>query len=42
VQRLAERDVVIREIPSSGLVRVSCGYWTSDDDIDRLLAGLAA
>jgi L-cysteine/cystine lyase len=42
VQRLAERGVVVREIPGSGLVRVSCGYWTSDDDLDRLLAGLAA
>jgi len=42
VRRLAEGGVVLREIPGSGLVRVSCGYWTSDDDLDRLLAGLAA
>ena len=42
VERLYERGVVVREIPASGLVRVSCGYWTSDDDLDRLLAGLAA
>jgi L-cysteine/cystine lyase len=42
VQRLAERGVVVREIPGSGLVRVSCGYWTSDDDLERLLDGLAA
>jgi L-cysteine/cystine lyase len=42
VERLAERDVVVREIPTSGLVRVSCGYWTSDDDLERLLAGLRA
>jgi L-cysteine/cystine lyase len=41
VQRLYERGVVVREIPASGLVRVSCGYWTSDDDLDRLLDGLA-
>ena len=41
VERLAGQDVVVREIPASGLVRVSCGYWTSDDDLDRLLAGLA-
>jgi len=40
VARLAEHDVVVRDIPGSGLVRVSCGYWTSDDDLDRLLAGL--
>jgi L-cysteine/cystine lyase len=42
VARLAERGVVVREIPGSGLIRVSCGYWTSDDDLDRLLAGLAS
>jgi len=41
VARLAEHDVVVRDIPGSGLVRVSCGYWTSDDDLDRLLAGLS-
>jgi len=29
--------VIVREIPASGLVRVSCGYWTSDDDLDRPL-----
>jgi L-cysteine/cystine lyase len=40
VERLSEQDVVVREIPGSGLVRVSVGYWTSDDDLDRLLSGL--
>jgi L-cysteine/cystine lyase len=40
VELLAERDVVVREIPGSGLVRVSVGYWTSDDDLERLIAGL--
>ena len=40
VDRLAERGVVVREIPNTGLVRVSCGYWTSDDDLERLVAGL--
>jgi L-cysteine/cystine lyase len=40
VGRLAERGVVVREIPGSGLVRVSVGYWTSDDDLERLLAAL--
>jgi L-cysteine/cystine lyase len=42
VDRLAGHGVVVREIPGSGLVRVSCGYWTSDDDLNRLLAGLSA
>ena len=41
VERLAERGVVVREIPGSGLVRVSVGYWTSDDDLQRLLDGLS-
>jgi L-cysteine/cystine lyase len=40
VKRLAERNVIVREIPGSGLVRVSCGYWTSEDDLQRLVDGL--
>jgi L-cysteine/cystine lyase len=40
VERLFGEGVVVRDIPGSGLVRVSVGYWTSDDDLDRLLSGL--
>jgi L-cysteine/cystine lyase len=40
VMRLADRGVVVREIPGTGLVRVSCGYWTSDDDLERLVDAL--
>jgi len=40
VARLAGLDVAVREIPSTGLVRVSCGWWTSDGDLERLVAGL--
>ena len=40
VARLAEADVAVREIPNTGLVRVSCGWWTSDDDLARLVAAL--
>jgi L-cysteine/cystine lyase len=40
VTRLAEKDVVVRELPGTGLVRASCGWWTSDDDLDRLVAAL--
>jgi L-cysteine/cystine lyase len=40
VARLHERGVIVREIPGTGLVRASCGYWTSEDDLERLLAGL--
>ena len=38
VARAFEAGVIVREIPGRGLIRVSCGYWTNDDDIDRLLA----
>ena len=40
VERLAARDVAVREVPGRGLVRVSCGWWTSDEDLARLLAGV--
>ncbi len=41
VARLREAGVDVREIPGRGLVRASCGWWTSDDDLARLAAGLA-
>jgi L-cysteine/cystine lyase len=40
VARLAEARVLVREIPGTGLVRVSCGWWTSDGDLERLVAAL--
>ena len=40
VARLAEADVAVREIPDTGLVRVSCGWWTNDEDLDRLVAAI--
>jgi L-cysteine/cystine lyase len=40
VARLAEERIAVREIPGTGLVRVSCGWWTSDGDLDRLAAAL--
>jgi L-cysteine/cystine lyase len=40
VERLGDRGVDVREIPGRGLVRVSCGWWTSDDDLERLAAGV--
>ena len=39
---LYERGVVVRNIPKTDLVRASCGYWTNDDDLERLLAGLTS
>ena len=40
VARLRALGVIVRFIPGRDLMRVSCGYWTSEDDIERLLAGL--
>jgi L-cysteine/cystine lyase len=42
VSRLHEAGVQVRELPGRGLVRVSCGWWTSDGDLDRLVAALDA
>jgi L-cysteine/cystine lyase len=41
VERLASKGVVVRDLPGTGLVRASCGYWTSDEDLERLVEGLA-
>ena len=41
VERLREARVDVREIPGRGIVRASCGWWTSDGDLGRLAAGLA-
>jgi L-cysteine/cystine lyase len=35
-----ERGVLIRSLPN-GWLRVSCGWWTSEEDIDRLVAALS-
>jgi len=32
---------VVRELPGRNLVRASCGWWTSEDDLRRLAAGLS-
>jgi L-cysteine/cystine lyase len=36
--RAYEAGVIVREVPGTGLVRVSCGYWTNEEDLERLLA----
>jgi L-cysteine/cystine lyase len=38
VARLAAADVVVRNLPGLGLVRASVGGWTSDEDLERVLA----
>jgi len=40
VQRLGERGVVVRSLPGRDLVRASVGWWTSEEDLDRLVAAL--
>ena len=40
VVRLHAAGVHVRELPGRGLVRASCGWWTSDDDLERLVAAL--
>jgi L-cysteine/cystine lyase len=40
VARLYEAGVVVRELPGRNLVRASCGWWTNEDDLQRLVAGL--
>lgn len=42
VAALAERDVIVRELPGRNLVRASCGWWTGEDDLRRLADGVAA
>jgi L-cysteine/cystine lyase len=41
VAALEEQDVIVRELPGRNLVRASCGWWTSEDDLQRLAAGVA-
>jgi L-cysteine/cystine lyase len=40
VERLRLRGVVVRELAGRNLVRASCGWWTNEDDLERLLDGL--
>jgi len=40
--RLYGRGVVVRDLPGTGWVRASCGWWTNEDDIERLVSGVAA
>lgn len=40
VARLYERGVVVRDLPGTGWLRVSCGYWNDEADLERLLEGL--
>ena len=39
--RLYERGVVVRDLPGTSWLRASCGWWTNEDDIDRLATELS-
>ena len=39
---LYERGVVVRELPGTGLLRASVGWWNDETDLERLVDGLAA
>jgi selenocysteine lyase/cysteine desulfurase len=41
VASLHDRGVIVRELPGRNLVRASCGWWTNEDDLQRLAAGVA-
>ncbi len=38
--RLYGQGVVVRDMPGTGWLRVSCGWWTSAGDLERLLDAL--
>jgi selenocysteine lyase/cysteine desulfurase len=40
VRKLYKRGVIVRDVPGQGWIRVSCGWWTSDEDLERLVGGL--
>ena len=40
VSTLLAANVVVRNIPGTPYVRASCGWWTSDEDVERLVAAL--
>ena len=40
VERLAAEAIVVRDLPAEGWVRASCGFWTSEDEIERLASAL--
>ncbi|HLX32192.1 MAG TPA: aminotransferase class V-fold PLP-dependent enzyme [Gaiellaceae bacterium] len=41
VESLNELGVIVRDLPGRNLVRASCGWWTSEEDLERLRDGLA-
>jgi len=42
VASLHGQGVIVRELPGRNLVRASCGWWTNEDDLERLAGGVAS
>src|SRR5919199_3103110 len=40
-QRAYDAGVIIRDLGDTGWLRASCGWWTNDEDIERLVKALA-
>jgi selenocysteine lyase/cysteine desulfurase len=40
VTRLYEAGVVVRSVPGEPWIRASCGWWTSEEDLQRLVSAL--
>jgi L-cysteine/cystine lyase len=40
VAALQEQGVIVRELPGRNLVRASCGWWTNEDDLQRLVSAI--
>jgi len=38
--RLYDAAVLVRDLPETGWLRASCGWWNSEEDIERLVAAL--
>jgi L-cysteine/cystine lyase len=40
--RLYDAGVIVRDLPGTGWLRTSCGWWTNDHDFERLVEALTS
>src|SRR5262249_50765202 len=38
--RLYDAGVIVRDLPGTGWLRASCGWWNDESDLERLLGAL--
>jgi selenocysteine lyase/cysteine desulfurase len=38
--RVYDAGVIVRDLPGTGWLRASCGWWTNDEDIERLVSAV--